>query len=140
MTIGQLAASTGLRASALRYYEKVGLLKPVARSNGRRVYTSSAASELVVIRFAKQNGFALPEIRQLLRGFPAGTPPSTRWQKLARRKIGELETAIARANAMRKLLELTLRCRCQSLEQCAKGLEKYLSISKGRKNRARAFL
>ena len=70
MTIGEIAARSGIPASAIRYYEKKGLLGMPARASGRRVYDSGILHPLVIIRFAKETGFTLPEIRLLLRGFP----------------------------------------------------------------------
>jgi MerR family redox-sensitive transcriptional activator SoxR len=127
MTIGEVAAHAGLRASAVRYYEQMGLLLPPARVAGRRTYGPDVTHQLVVIRFAKANGFTLPEIRMLLRGFPANMPASTRWRKLASRKIVELQAAIARATAMKTMLERLMGCRCKTLERCAKGLAETLS-------------
>jgi MerR family transcriptional regulator, redox-sensitive transcriptional activator SoxR len=122
MTIGEVAARAGLAASAIRFYEKAGLLKPPVRLNGRRVYSSSVLHQLIVIRFAKDNAFTLPEIRQLLSGFPETMPASSRWKKLAGKKITELESTIAKARAMKQMLEsLASRCRCRTLEQCAAG-------------------
>lgn len=130
MTIGEVAATAGLAASAIRYYEKAGLLKPPARINGRRVYSSEVLHQLVVIRFAKDNSFTLPEIKLLLRGFPETTPASVRWKKLARGKIAELESTIVRAQAMKEMLEsLASHCRCRKLEQCAQGFARRLGMS-----------
>ena len=129
MTIGEVAARVGLAASAIRYYEKMGLLRPAARVNGRRVYASDVLHQLVVIRFAKGNGFTLPEIKRLLRGFPESAAASTRWKKLARSKILELEVTIARAQAMKSMLQrLSSRCRCLQFEQCARGFSKRLGL------------
>jgi len=129
MTIGELARQAGIAASAIRYYEKEGLLRAPARANGRRVYASDALHQLVVIRFAKENGFTLPEIKLLLRGFPESTTASARWKKLARGKIAELESTIAKAQAMKEMLEsLATHCRCRKLEQCAQGFAKRLGI------------
>ena len=123
MTIGEVAARAGLATSAIRYYEKTRLLKAPARANGRRVYEPEVLSQLVIIRFAKDTGFTLPEIRLLLHGFPQKTTASARWRKLARGKIIELETILATAQAMKKMLEsLMSNCRCRTLEQCAQGL------------------
>src|ERR1700681_4481749 len=97
MTIGEVATRAGMATSAIRYYEKEGLLKPPARVNGRRVYASAVLYQLIVIRFAKGNSFTLPEIKLLLRGFPEKTPASMRWKKLARGKITELESTIVKA-------------------------------------------
>lgn len=122
MTIGEVAARAGLATSAIRYYEKTGLLEAPARANGRRVYQPEVLSQLVIICFAKDTGFTLPEIRLLLHGFPQTTTASARWRKLACGKIIELETTLARAQAMKKMLEsLMSNCRCRTLEQCAQG-------------------
>lgn len=129
MTIGELARKAGIAASAIRYYEKEGLLRPPARVNGRRVYARDALPPLIVIRFAKENAFTLPEIKRLLRGFPESTPASARWKKLARGKIVELESTIAKAQAMKEMLEsLASHCRCRKLDQCAQGFAKRLGI------------
>jgi MerR family transcriptional regulator, redox-sensitive transcriptional activator SoxR len=126
MKIGEIAARAGLATSAIRYYEKAGLLKAPGRASGRRVYQEDVLHQLVIIRFAQQTGFTLKEIRLLLHGFPEGTPASTRWRKLAGRKIPELEATAQRARAMKKTLEQMLGCRCQKLEQCARGLARYV--------------
>ena len=121
MTIGEVAARANLAPSAIRYYEKAGLLKAPPRSSGRRVFQAGVLHQLVVIRFAKETGFTLPEIRLLLHGFPETTPAAARWKKLARAKIIELETTLAKAQAMKKMLESIMLCRCRTLEQCARG-------------------
>jgi len=126
MKIGEIAARAGLAPSAIRYYEKVGLLKAPGRASGRRVYQQDVLHQLVIIRFAQQTGFTLKEIRLLLHGFPESTAASTRWRKLAGRKIPELEATALRARAMKKTLEKMLCCKCQKLEQCARGLARYV--------------
>jgi len=129
MTIGEVAARAGLATSAIRFYEKAGLLKPPARKNGRRIYGSDVLPQLIVIRFAKANAFTLPEIKQLLRGFPETTPASVRWKKLAGKKIAELESTIAKARAMKEMLEsLASQCRCRKLDQCAQGFARRMSL------------
>lgn len=126
MKIGEIAARAGLATSAIRYYEKAGLLKAPHRASGRRVYSEDVLHELVIIRFAQQTGFTLKEIRLLLHGFPEKTPASTRWRKLAGRKIPELNAAARRALAMKKTLEKLLGCKCQNLDQCTRGLARQL--------------
>ena len=128
MTIGEVAKGAGIATSAIRFYEKAGLLKPPLRVNGRRIYSEGAAHQLVIIRFAKANGFTLPEIRLLFRGFPESTPASVRWKKMARGKIAELEASIVKAKAMKEILEsLAAHCHCRTLEQCARGLARHLN-------------
>ena len=122
MTIGELAARAGLAPSAIRYYEKAGVLEVPPRVNGRRVYREVALHQLVIICFAKATGFTLTEIKLLLHGFPPKTTASARWKKMARGKLTELETILTKAQAMKRVLESMTSCRCRTLEQCAQGL------------------
>ncbi|MBA3617644.1 MAG: MerR family transcriptional regulator [Rubrobacteraceae bacterium] len=123
MSIGEVARSTGVRPSALRYYEGVGLLPPPKRANGRRRYDGELLREvldrLAVVRVAQQAGFTISEIRMLLDGFSEGTPPSERWRVLAQDKLPEVEALVERALSMKDLLERGLRCECLRLEDCA---------------------
>lgn len=121
LTIGELARRTGLPESAIRYYERIGLLPEPERERGWRRYDGSAVRLLSAIRFAKQAGFSLEEIRTLFHGFPPGTPPPMRWQQLATRKLAEVEELIARAETMRSVLREGLDCDC-ALRDC-RGLE-----------------
>jgi MerR family redox-sensitive transcriptional activator SoxR len=119
MTIGQVADRLGIRPSALRYYERIGLLPTIERVNGRRRYGSGILTRLAVIDVAQRAGFTIREIRVLLSGFSPSTPPSVRWRKLATRKLSEVESLLERATAMKRLLEEGLRCQCVRLEHCA---------------------
>lgn len=124
MTIGEVAGKAALATSAIRYYEKTGLLKQPLRKNGRRVYSDGILHQLVIIEFAKETGFTLSETKLLLHGFPENTPASARWKKMASNKIRELDVALAKTKAMRDMLEAMTSCRCRKLEQCAEGLER----------------
>jgi len=124
VTIGEVAAKATIATSAIRYYEKSGLLKQPLRKNGRRVYSDGVLHQLVIIEFAKETGFTLSETKLLLHGFPENTPASARWKKMAREKIHELDVALAKTKAMRDMLEAMTSCRCRKLEQCAQGLER----------------
>ena len=123
MSIGEVARNTGVRPSALRYYEGVGLLPLPERANGRRRYEGELLREvldrLAVVRVAKQAGFTISEIRTLLDGFSEDTPPSERWRILARDKLPEVEALVERALSMKDLLERGLRCECLRLEECS---------------------
>jgi MerR family transcriptional regulator, redox-sensitive transcriptional activator SoxR len=122
MTIGQLAVQSNLRPSAIRFYERTGLLPAPIRKNGRRVYSPEAAHRLTLIGFAKDTGFSLPEIKVLLHGFPFKTTAGDRWRKLATSKIRQLQAQIAKARAMEQMLRAIMKCRCTTLDQCAQGL------------------
>ena len=118
MTIGQVAAKAGLRPSALRYYESLGLLPRPARAGGRRVYGLDVLTWLAGIKVARQAGFTLAEIKKLFNGFPASRRPSERWAELARDKLPEVDELIRRARDMKKLLEEGIRCGCRSFREC----------------------
>ena len=124
MTIGEVAEKASLATSAIRYYERTGLLKQPLRKNGRRVYSDDILHQLVIIEFAKETGFTLSETKLLLHGFPESTPASARWKKMASKKIRELDITLAKTKAMRDMLDAITSCRCRKLDQCAEGLER----------------
>jgi len=122
MKIGELAARAGLNASALRYYEKMGLLAPPSRTGGQRRYPSKALDRVLLIRFAGEMGFTLEEIKLFLDGLRDNAPVGPRWKKLAHRKISEINGSIQRSLRLKLLLEHLLRCRCASLQMCVQRL------------------
>ena len=106
LAIGELARRTGVTASALRYYEELGLLPAPARVSGQRRYPESAATIVAAIRLHSDAGFTLAEQKALLAS-PGGTPD---WRELAQRKLAELDERIARAQAAREAIRYGLRC------------------------------
>jgi MerR family redox-sensitive transcriptional activator SoxR len=118
LSIGEVAARAGLRTSAIRYYERAGLLPAPERRAGRRRYDAGVLDLLRAIEVSKQAGFTLAEIRRLLAGFDAATPPSERWRQLAEAKIEELDLLAERIDGMRALLRRGLECGCLRLEDC----------------------
>jgi MerR family redox-sensitive transcriptional activator SoxR len=124
LAIGEVAEGAGVQASAIRYYERVGLLPAPERTNGRRRYRPEVFQLLASIEVSKAAGFSLEEIKQLFHGFDLQTPPSERWQQLATAKLEELEALADRLEAMRALLRRGLECGCLRLEDCALVLER----------------
>jgi len=122
MKIGQLARGTGLNTSAIRYYEKRGLLAPPQRLGGQRRYASDALSRVLLIRFATDMGFTLSEIKLFLNGLRDNALVGPRWKKLATRKLREVEQNIARSLKLKSLLQGLLHCHCASLEVCVSRL------------------
>ena len=120
LSISEVAKQIGLRPSAIRYYEQIGILPPAQRVSGQRRYDASALHRLVVVQRARQTGFTLDEIKELFFGFRAGTPPSVRWQKLKRRKIVELDAMLQHVQTLRALVAQQGQCRCSALEECGK--------------------
>ncbi len=123
LNIGEVARSAGVRPSALRYYERVGVLPAPERASGRRRYGGEVLREVLrrleVVRVAQQAGFTISEIRTLLDGFSEDTPPSERWRVLVQAKLLEVEALVERALGMKDLLERGLRCECLSMDDCA---------------------
>lgn len=115
LSISEVSASTGLRPSALRYYEEAGLLRPTGRVSGRRHYDDAVLERLAVIACAREAGFTIAEIGELLAG--EDDPPAA-WRALAERKLVEVDAVIQKAQATRRLLEESLRCNCVALEDC----------------------
>ncbi len=118
LKIGEVARQAGIPASALRYYESIGLLPPAVRSGGWRRYPPDVLERLLVIRTGRELGFTLDDLRTLLDGFPTDTPAPPRWRALAARKLPVIDDLIRRATAMKKLLHTGLTCDCVRIEDC----------------------
>ena len=123
LTISEVAQQVGLQASAIRYYERIGLLPPAQRVSGQRRYDTTALYRLAIIQWARRLGFTLDEIRQLFFGFRNVTRASQRWQTLSRKKLAELDGLLDGIKTVRRLLKKMMQdCRCDTLEQCGKGI------------------
>ena len=118
LAISDVARVFGLRTSAIRYYEQIGILPVPARKNGQRRYDDSALFRLAVVQRARETGFTLEEIRELFFGFSPGTPPPKRWHQLSQRKMAELRERMQRLRQMEALLKGVERCRCNALDEC----------------------
>ncbi len=118
LPIGEVARRAGLNTSAIRYYERIGLLPRAARAGGRRRYDAGILEWLSLIALAREAGFTMAEIKRLVTGFSPGTRPAARWAELAARKLTELDETIARTERMRDVLRIALDCGCFRLEDC----------------------
>jgi MerR family redox-sensitive transcriptional activator SoxR len=123
LTIGAVARQGGVRPSAIRYYESVGLLPTPLRVNGRRQYEAAVLDRLAVIRLAQQAGFTIAEVRTLFHGFSADATPSVRWRSLAEQKLPEVEALIDRATAIRRRLEALRHCECPTFADCVQACD-----------------
>src|SRR5687767_1059390 len=104
MTIGEVARAAGLRPSALRYYESIGLLPRAERVRGRRVYAADTVERLRVITVAQRLGFDLDEIAVLLRGLGRGRETRATWRRMVARKIADVDALLREARTMRGFL------------------------------------
>jgi MerR family transcriptional regulator, redox-sensitive transcriptional activator SoxR len=131
LSISEVARMVGLRPSAIRYYEQIGILPPAKRIRRQRRYDTAAVSRLVVIQRARQNGFTLDEVRELFFGFDRRTGPAARWQKLSERKLAELDASIEQIkNVQSRLSQLRDGCRCNTLEECGAGFLRHQAHEK----------
>ena len=119
LSISEVAAASGLRPSALRYYEEAGLVAPAERRGGRRYYDPSVLGRLGLIGLCQDSGFSIAEIGALL----DGTGDRTRWRQAAAAKLDELDERLARLEEMRSRLEAALSCGCADLDHCGLAAE-----------------
>lgn len=122
LSIGEVAERTGLATSALRYYEREGLIPKADRQGGKRIYGEDILDRLRIIGVAKSAGFTVAEIKTLLSGFARRTPPGVRWRKLAEAKLTELDERLAEVERMKRVLVAVTRCECPTIEECSKAL------------------
>jgi DNA-binding transcriptional MerR regulator len=115
LTIGELASRAGVATSALRYWEELGLLPAPARISGQRRYPESAVALVGVILLLHDVGFSLAEQKALMAS--RGVAPDE-WQRLARRKLTELDEQIAKARAAREAIDHALRCPHEDILHC----------------------
>jgi MerR family transcriptional regulator, redox-sensitive transcriptional activator SoxR len=120
ITIGVLAARTGLPVSAIRYYEAEGLVRAGRSPGGQRRFLRSDVRRLSFVAITQQLGFSLAEIRAMLVGLPDGrTPTKADWAGISQRIRGDLDHRIAMLSRLREKLDGCIGCGCLSLEACA---------------------
>jgi MerR family transcriptional regulator, redox-sensitive transcriptional activator SoxR len=119
LSIGEVAAQAGVSVSALRYYERIGLLPAAERERGRRRFPAATVRRLGVVATAKRAGLSLAEIRSLLDAVEAGAPLGDSLQGLAERRLPEAEAQVERATWQRDWLAAASACGCASLDDCA---------------------
>ncbi|HEY1012680.1 MAG TPA: MerR family DNA-binding protein [Herpetosiphonaceae bacterium] len=119
LTTGAVAQALGLRTSAVRYYERIGLIPRPPLVSGQRRYDPSILPLLQLIQVGQQAGFSLIELHTLVHGFDPATPPSARWQALAHTKLAEIRTRMQHLAAMEQMLMGALACTCPTVTACA---------------------
>jgi DNA-binding transcriptional MerR regulator len=115
LLIGELGRRTGLASSALRYYERVGLLAPHGRANGRRYYGPASTERIALIRLCQDAGFTLAEIRAFV---AIGSRQRRSWRRLMEAKLLKLESSIAQAKRAKALIKHALACQHPELSSC----------------------
>lgn len=120
IAIGGLARATGVKVATIRYYESIGLLpKPPRTASNRRLYGADAVQRLRFIRHARELGFDIPAIGQLLALSGDGKRPCGDVDAIARERLAEVESRIARLKALRGELKRMLSdCAQGSIAEC----------------------
>ena len=114
-TIGQVARQAGLKASAVRYYEKHRIIPPAQRlPNGYRVYDADTLRWLSFVRRAQGFGMSLDNVKELLQLTSHGKTPCERVRQLARQHLTEIDQTIRDLRTLKGQLELLLRRKAAS--------------------------
>ncbi len=119
LTIGETAARSGFATSALRYYEREGLITGTRTPGGQRRYHREVLRRLAVIRAATSIGLSLEEVRQALDSLPSGrVPTQADWARLSRGWKQRLDEQIQGLEQLRDGLDACIGCGCLSLKRC----------------------
>jgi MerR family redox-sensitive transcriptional activator SoxR len=120
LTVGTVAERSGFAPSALRYYERVGLVSARRTAGGQRRYERSVLRRLAFIRAARNIGLTLDEVASALATLPDGrTPTKSDWARLSQGWRQRLDDQIAGLQALRDGLDSCIGCGCLSLRRCA---------------------
>jgi MerR family redox-sensitive transcriptional activator SoxR len=120
LTMAEVAARSGFAPSALRFYERNGLIMATRTSGNQRRYERAVLRRLAFIRAARNVGLTLDEVRAELAQLPAERTPTTAdWHRISRGWRGRLNEKIAAIEALRDRLDSCIGCGCLSLRACA---------------------
>ncbi len=120
LTIGEVADRAGVATSALRFYEREGLIAAERSDGGQRRYTADVLRRVAFVRVAQRVGLSLSDIREALASLPDGRTPTRRdWSRLSRRWRPLLDERIALLEGLRDQLDSCIGCGCLSLDTCA---------------------
>lgn len=120
LTIGKLGARAGVKVPTIRYYEQIGLLPEAERSSGnQRLYDQKALDRLAFIRHARDLGFTLEAIRDLLSLSDNPDQPCAAADAIAKAQLSEVESRLARLTALKGELErMIVQCAGGSIRDC----------------------
>src|SRR3954468_19960794 len=113
LTVGEVTHRSGMAASALRYYEREGLIAATRTSGGQRRYERSVLRRLAFIRAARHVGLSLDEVRAVLGRLPESrTPTKADWSRISRLWRQRLDEQIEALTALRDGLDSCIGCGC----------------------------
>ncbi|HLS62196.1 MAG TPA: redox-sensitive transcriptional activator SoxR [Ruania sp.] len=120
LTVGEVAARSGVSVSALHFYERSGLIAARRTSGNQRRYRRDVLRRVALIRVAQRVGIPLADIRSALAELPDGRTPTRRdWQQLSERWQAELDERIHRLQQLRDSFTDCIGCGCLSIDRCA---------------------
>jgi MerR family transcriptional regulator, redox-sensitive transcriptional activator SoxR len=119
LTIGEVAARSGIATSALRFYEAQGLITASRTSGNQRRYARAVLRRIALIQAGRAAGIPLERIRSALDGLPASRTPTRRdWERLSGRWRDDLDRQLATLQAIRDRLTTCIGCGCLSIDAC----------------------
>lgn len=120
LTIGRLAATTGCKVETIRYYERIGLLPAAERTSGnQRLYDDAARRRLSFLRHARELGFPLAAICELLRLADHPDQPCSSIDRIARGHLAQVRLRLVRLRALETELErIITQCRGGAVADC----------------------
>ena len=119
LTIGEVAARSGVATSALRFYEAQGLITASRTSGNQRRYARAVLRRIALIQAGRAAGIPLERIRAALDGLPASRTPTRRdWERLSGRWRDDLDRQLATLQAIRDRLTTCIGCGCLSIDAC----------------------
>lgn len=119
LSIGEVAERAGLAASAIRFYERRGLVGAERAANGQRRFRRDVLRRIAFIRVAQRVGLTLEEIGEALDTLPADrAPTAAQWRRLSSSWRGRLDDRIALLEGLRDNLSGCIGCGCLSLRRC----------------------
>ncbi len=120
LTVGELAARSGVAVSALHFYERQGLITSRRTTGNQRRYRRDALRRVALIRIAHRAGIPLAGVRAALAGLPGGrTPTRQDWERLSQRWQDDLDQRIRMLQQLREEFTDCIGCGCLSLDLCA---------------------
>lgn len=119
LSVGELAARSGVAVSALHFYEAKGLIASLRTAGNQRRYPRSVLRRVAVIKVAQRMGVPLAEIAQALQALPASrTPTAADWRRMSAQWREGLQERIRLLTQLRDQLDGCIGCGCLSLKEC----------------------
>jgi MerR family transcriptional regulator, redox-sensitive transcriptional activator SoxR len=119
LTVSEVAHRSGFAPSAIRFYEKQGLITASRTSGGQRRFERGMLRRLAFVRAARNIGLSLDDIAAALETLPGNrTPTRADWSRLSKQWRARLDDQIAGLVALRDSLDSCIGCGCLSLKRC----------------------